>query len=102
MFFGAAVHGLSLFRLYEVGLALLDSWWFADLYCNLAQHLALLSFATMDLIAIIGGHNHPSIEERLKKYISSIPKPQRLERIQELLVAVSETDELVAEIASKA
>jgi hypothetical protein len=56
----------------------------------------------MDLIAIIGGHNHPSIEERLEKYMSSIPKPQRLERIQELLVAASETDELVAEIASKA
>jgi hypothetical protein len=56
----------------------------------------------MDLIAIIGGYNHLSIEERLEKYMSSIPKPQRLERIQELLVATSETDELVAKIASKA
>jgi hypothetical protein len=55
----------------------------------------------MDLTAIICNHTHPSVEEQVEKYMNSIPKPQRLERIQELLLAASETDELVAKIASK-
>ena len=56
----------------------------------------------MDLAAIICVQTDISIEQQLEKHLSSIPKPQQLEQIQELLLVTSMTDELIPEIASKA
>jgi hypothetical protein len=56
----------------------------------------------MDLAAIIRVQTDISIEQQLEKHLSSIPKPQQLEQIQELLLVTSMTDELIPEIASKA
>jgi hypothetical protein len=52
--------------------------------------------------AIIRVQTDISIEQQLEKHLSSIPKPQQIEQIQELLLVTSITDELIPEIASKA
>ena len=56
----------------------------------------------MVITSIIDDCTNRTIEQRLQRYLDAIPKPQRLQKVQELLLAVSETDSLVAEIASKA
>jgi hypothetical protein len=56
----------------------------------------------MIITSIIDDCTDRTIEQRLQRYLDAIPKPQRLQKVQELLLAVSETDGLVAEIASKA
>jgi len=56
----------------------------------------------MVITSIIDDRTDLTIEQQLQRHLDAIPKPQRLQTIQELLLAVSETDGLVAEIASKA
>jgi hypothetical protein len=50
---------------------------------------------------IINNHTGITIEQLLENYLDGIPTSKRLQQVQDLLLAISEADSLVAEIASK-
>jgi hypothetical protein len=50
---------------------------------------------------IIKNHNSITIEQQLMNHLEGIPRTERLQQVQDLLLAISEADGLVAEIASK-
>ena len=51
--------------------------------------------------SIINNHTSVTIEQQLTNYLDCIPRTQRLQQVQDLLLAISEADGLVTEIASK-
>jgi hypothetical protein len=46
-------------------------------------------------------HSNLAIEHQLANHLDSIPRTERLQQVQDLLLAASEADSLVAEIAAK-
>ena len=50
---------------------------------------------------VINNHTDLTIEQLLKNYLDSIPRTKRLQQVQDLLLAISEADSMIAEIASK-
>jgi hypothetical protein len=51
--------------------------------------------------SIINNHTSVTIEQQLTNHLDRIPMTKRLQEVQDLLLAISEADGLVAEIASK-
>ena len=51
--------------------------------------------------SIINNHTSVTIEQQLTNHLDGIPRTKRLQEVQDLLLAISEADGLVAEIASK-
>lgn len=51
--------------------------------------------------SIIKNHTSVTIEQQLTSHLDGIPRTKRLQQVQDLLLAISEADGLVAEIASK-
>src|SRR5580692_8813686 len=51
--------------------------------------------------SIINNRTSITIEQQLTSYLDCIPRTKRLQEVQDLLLAISEADGLVAEIASK-
>jgi hypothetical protein len=53
------------------------------------------------ITSIINNHTDLTIEQLLENHLDGIPRTKRLQQVQDLLLAISEADSLVAEIASK-
>jgi predicted DNA-binding ribbon-helix-helix protein len=51
--------------------------------------------------SIINNHTSVTIEQQLADHLDSIPTTEQLAEVQNLLLAISEADTSVAEIASK-
>jgi hypothetical protein len=51
--------------------------------------------------SIINNHTSITIEQQLTNYLDGIPRTERLQQVQDLLLVISEADSLVAEITSK-
>jgi hypothetical protein len=58
---------------------------------------------SMDAIiaSVINNHMDLTIEQLLENHLDGIPRTKRLQQVQDLLLAISEVDSMVAEIASK-
>ena len=55
----------------------------------------------MVISSIINDHTSLTIEQQITNHLDGIPRTKRLQQVQDLLLAVSEADGLVVEIASK-
>jgi hypothetical protein len=53
------------------------------------------------ITSVINNHTDLTIEQLLQNHLDGIPRTKRLQQVQDLLLAISEADSLVAEIASK-
>jgi hypothetical protein len=53
------------------------------------------------IASVINNHSDLTIEQLLENHLDGISRTKRLQQVQDLLLAISEADSLVAEIASK-
>ena len=53
------------------------------------------------IASIINNDTSLTIEQLLQNYLDGIPRTKQLQQVQDLLLAISEADSLIAEIASK-
>ena len=53
------------------------------------------------IASVINNHTDLTIEQLLENHLDGIPRTEWLQQVQDLLLAISEADSLVAEIASK-
>ena len=53
------------------------------------------------IASVINNHSDLTIEKLLENHLDGIPRTKQLQQVQDLLLAISEADSMVAEIASK-
>ena len=66
-----------------------------------SQVISATSSAETVISSIINNHTSITIEQQLTSHLDGIPKAKQLRQVQDLLLAISGADGLVAEIASK-